>query len=346
MLYSAAIIHTENKIMKVKLVLAGIFLLLACAIVMCVLRLRVGKGRDRAASAVEPAAAAEEALPPEEEEPAIGQQEESAGEVPPAAPAVTAAAVPPAGEEEEILPDAGRSAENPDYKGGNGTVLSYVSSDWVRKIIRTCEMEVTVGSMPSDQWRIVYAGMEKETAVVTLQDGDRISLLQQCTLEYLTEPGGEYGGVKGDLWYKVRLADGTDGWVCTNDEYLYGTTPYFGNSYEVLGTLSAGGGKRTARRMSQTLSARDDLSIRDKPWSGGRVIYTVRPGKNAPARADVQVTAITEEEDTLGGVTDRWVKVRYGSYEGWVFGAFLSAERGGPKYQIPESLIRMDFGEL
>ena len=327
--------------MKVKLVLAGIFLLLACAIVLCVLRPRVGKGRDRAASAVGPAAEEGEALPPEEEEPAIGQQEEIAGE----APLAEEAQVPPAGEEEEILPDAGRTAENPDYKGGNGTVLSYVSSDWVRKIIRTCEMEVTVGSMPSDQWRIVYAGMEKETAVVTLQDGDRISLLQQCTLEYLTEPGGEYGGVKGDLWYKVRLADGTDGWVCTNDEYLYGTTPYFGNSYEVLGTLSAGGGKRTARRMSQTLSAWEDLSIRDKPWSGGRVIYTVRPGKNAPARADVQVTAITEEEDTLG-VTDRWVKVRYGSYEGWVFGASLSAERGGPKYHIPESLIRMDFGEL
>ena len=326
--------------MKAKFGLTGILLLLACAVILCVLRLCGGKERTLEAGAGEEAIAEVEALPAEEAEAAIEQQEENVSEVPDTA----VAAVMPA--EEETLPEEDRTAENPDYRGGNGTVLSYVASDWVRKIIRTCEMEITIGNMPSDQWRIVFASMEKELPVLTLQNGDTISLLQQCTLEYLTESGDGLGGCKGDLWYKVRLADGTDGWVCTNDEYLYDTTPYFGNSYEVLGTVSAGGRKWTARRMSQTLSAWESLSIRDKPGNGGRVLYTIRPGKTDPAQTNVQVTAITEEEDTQDGVTDRWVKVRYASYEGWVFGGYLSAERGGPKYCLPESLIRMDFGEL
>lgn len=329
--------------MKTKFGLLGILLLLACAIVLCVLLPRGGKKTEEAVPGETAAPTEEKAAPEKEEEAVIEQQEETVTEATsPAAPPLTAAAR----EEEEDTeqPELERPAENPDYRGGNGTVLSYVASDWVRKIIRSCEMEITIRGMPSDQWRIVYADMEKEVAVTTLQDGDRISLLQQCTLEYLTEPGDGKGGSKGDLWYKVRLADGTPGWICPNDEYLYGTTPYYGNSYEILGTVSAGGRKWTARRMSQTLSVRENLGIRDKPGNSGSVLCTIRPGDSDPAQTDVQVTAITEEEDSQGGMTDRWVKVKYGDYEGWVFGGYLSAKRGGPKYCIPGDWIAFELG--
>lgn len=265
----------------------------------------------------------------------------------PARAAVTAAApLPPAQEPDtgtEEAPAAPRPAENPDYKGGNGTILSYVESDWVRKIIRKCEMEVTVGSMLEDGKRIVYGSMEKENPVATLQDGDELSILQQCTLEYLTEPKDESGSDRGDLWYKIRLADGTDGWINAGDEYLYSTTPYYGNAYEVLGTISSGGRNWTVRKMDQTLSVQEPLSIRDKPGSGS-VLYTIRPGSTDPARTDVDVTAVTEEEDTQDGRTDRWVKVRYKDYEGWLFGGYLSSERGGPKYGVPGDRIAFDMG--
>ena len=56
--------------------------------------------------------------------------------------------------------------------------------------------------------------------------------------------------------------------------------------------------------------------------------------------------AVTEEEDTVDGITDRWVRVSYGDCEGWVFGGYTSAERGGPKYYIPEQLIAFDLGPL
>ncbi len=53
--------------------------------------------------------------------------------------------------------------------------------------------------------------------------------------------------------------------------------------------------------------------------------------------------AAVEEEDTVDGITDRWVQVSYKDYEGWIFGGHASAERGGPKYYIPEQLIAFDL---
>ena len=53
--------------------------------------------------------------------------------------------------------------------------------------------------------------------------------------------------------------------------------------------------------------------------------------------------AITEEYD--GSYTDRWVRITVDGKTGWVHGAYLSAERGGPIYYIPEDLIDFDMGD-
>ena len=44
-------------------------------------------------------------------------------------------------------------------------------------------------------------------------------------------------------------------------------------------------------------------------------------------------------------MNDRWVKIQYeeGKY-GWVFGGYVSVERGGPKYMIPEHEIEFLVG--
>lgn len=249
-------------------------------------------------------------------------------------------------EADAVLSEGSALSENPDYRGGNGTILTYAESDWVRKIIRKCEMDVTIGGMLNDEGHTVYESIARKNAVGLLQDGDRVSLLQQCTLEYLQEPKSEYGSERGDLWYKLRLADGSDGWICTNDEYLYSMVPYYGNSYELLGTVHSGGKTWTVRKLEQTLSVFEALNIRDKPGLGGSVLYTIRPGESDPVQTNVHVTAVTEEEDTVDGMTDRWVRVSYGDCEGWVFGGYTSAERGGPKYFIPEQLIAFDLGDL
>lgn len=47
---------------------------------------------------------------------------------------------------------------------------------------------------------------------------------------------------------------------------------------------------------------------------------------------------------TIDGRKDHWLKVKYKDYTGWIFGGYASAERGGPKYYIPESSIEFDIG--
>ncbi len=326
--------------MRFRLSLLGISVLLCAAMMSSCRRRDEQAGYNERVPAQDAEAAATVKA---EEEPAPVMQEEAAVTALPKAaePAVQEKA-------EDAAPQAeARTDENPDYGGGNGTVLSYVESDWVRKIVRKCEMDVTVGGMLSDDGHVVYESMEKENPVTTLQDGDKVSLIQQCTLEYLTEPKSEFGSERGDLWYKVLLPDGTDGWICAEDNYLSRTTtPYYGNSYELLEKLSSGGKNWTVRRLEQTLSVWENLNIRDKPGTGGNVLYTIRPGKTDPSQTNVSVTAVTEEEDTVDGITDRWVRVQYKDYEGWLFGGYLSAERGGPKYFIPEQAIAFDLGDL
>ena len=247
-------------------------------------------------------------------------------------------------EADAVLSEGNALSENPDYRGGNGTILTYAESDWVRKIIRKCEMDVTIGGMLDDEGRTVYESIAKKSAVGLLQDGDRVSVLQICTLEYLQEPEGEYGSEKGDLWFKISQ-DGTEGWICVNDGYLFATAPYYGNSWEVLGTIRSQGKSWTVRSMRQSLSVFEKLPVWDRPGTGaGSLVYTIVPGEADPVQTDVQVTAVTEEEDTVDGITDRWVKVSYKGHEGWIFGGYASAQRGGPKYYIPEQWIAFDLG--
>ena len=46
----------------------------------------------------------------------------------------------------------------------------------------------------------------------------------------------------------------------------------------------------------------------------------------------------------IDGFTDYWLKISYKGYEGWIFGGYAYAERGGPKYEIPEEEIKYKLG--
>ena len=97
--------------------------------------------------------------------------------------------------------------------------------------------------------------------------------------------------------------------------------------------------------MDQTLSVWENLNIHDNPGvEGNSVIYTIRPNDTDPYQSNVEVIAMTEEVETIDGRTDHWLKVNYKENTGWIFGAYASAERGGPKYYIPENSIIFDLG--
>ena len=46
------------------------------------------------------------------------------------------------------------------------------------------------------------------------------------------------------------------------------------------------------------------------------------------------------------GKKDYWLKIKYEDYTGWIFGAYIDIERGGPKYYIPEDVIEFGLGSI
>jgi len=66
--------------------------------------------------------------------------------------------------------------------------------------------------------------------------------------------------------------------------------------------------------------------------------------KENPYDESLGVLAITEEEDTVEGMTDYWVKIEDEQNRiGWIFGAYTDINRGGPKYRIPGDEIGFCF---
>jgi len=90
------------------------------------------------------------------------------------------------------------------------------------------------------------------------------------------------------------------------------------------------------------------LNVRDKPGLEGKKLFMLHDydkgaGKNP--QENHEILAITEESETIDGHKDHWLKVEYqpGKY-GWIFGAYAGVERGGPKYYIPENMVKFDLG--
>ncbi|MDR2210250.1 MAG: SH3 domain-containing protein [Spirochaetaceae bacterium] len=83
------------------------------------------------------------------------------------------------------------------------------------------------------------------------------------------------------------------------------------------------------------------LNVRESPDRSAKVVFQL----DQPT--SISSLELTAWKDTIGGATDRWVKIKMeDGRTGWVFGGFLGVERGGgggPKYNIEED--RKEFEE-
>ena len=119
--------------------------------------------------------------------------------------------------------------------------------------------------------------------------------------------------------------------------------PFGVKIYEDLGKIQSGNKIWNIRRLNQWISVWTNLNIRDKPGLSGNKISLI---KYEGPQLNYNVIEITEESEIIDGINDRWVKIEYekGKY-GWVFGGYVSVERGGPKYMIPENEIKFLVGQ-
>lgn len=235
--------------------------------------------------------------------------------------------------------------EAPNYQNGNGTIIYENEEKDTKVIIRKCEVEVIIGDLASFEQRIIYENYISKKPIGKLHDNDECKILQVYRIDHLKNDLNKWNEVNGELWYKIACNSIT-GWICISSDYIGKfKDPYYNNRWEIIDVVKSGGKKWTVRTMEQELSVWNKLEIRDNPGiSGNKVLYTIKPNVTDPYQTNVEVLAITEEVETIDGTKDHWLKIKYNEYTGWIFGGYTTAERGGPKYYIPESIIEFDLG--
>lgn len=234
-----------------------------------------------------------------------------------------------------------------DYAGGNGTIILESEDEnniiTVRKHVQT----VKIGDMARDERRIIYSDMEKSQKIYELKDDDELEISEIWKITR-KDDGLFY------CWLKVK-SNGYSGFLCYSEpmfvkyynEYrnVY-SDPYENNKWEILETIESGGKKWTVRKMAQGLSVfgtdfgftKDEIELFDNPGeTGTKVIgYVPTSYRKGNSQINVEIEAITEDA--------KWARITFDGKTGWIDGFYLSAERGGPKYYIPESSIAFYLG--
>lgn len=232
----------------------------------------------------------------------------------------------------------------PDYKDGNGTIISSITEKEIRKTIRKCEVDnIRIGDLLDEKNRDIYTDYNFDNKIGMLKDNDMIKVLEVCEIEYLDKSKDEWNNPAGELWFKILLGNKL-GFICKSTGFLREyEDPYFENRYEIVEEITTTK-KLVVRKMKQTVSVWENLNIRSNPGlENTKILYTIRPGQTDPVQTNVEVVAMTQEKESIDGESDFWLKIKYKNYEGWIFGGYASIERGGPKYYIPENIVISDL---
>lgn len=100
---------------------------------------------------------------------------------------------------------------------------------------------------------------------------------------------------------------------------------------------------QTKLELYKDMVTTDNLRLRT-PYAENKIITVLNKGTGVKIIGiEDETEAITEEYD--GSYRNRWVRITVDGKTGWISGAYLSAERGGPTYYIPEDWIAFLKGD-
>ena len=229
----------------------------------------------------------------------------------------------------------------PNYLGGNGTIIS-VENTWnTTKRLRKHEQHLQIGNALSFSGANpnIYSRPELEDRFI-IGERTKVDFIDiEQVLDIVT--GNDYS-----TWLKISTDNVAHGWILFSQGT--GRSPYFNNNWEVLEIINVSNRNWTVRKLIQGVSvAGVVLNIRDKPGTvGTQVISQIIP-QNGPyglVIVNLDVIAATEESEIIGGRDDIWLKINYNGIEGWIFGGYTGVERGGAKYLTPENIISDRLG--
>ncbi|MCQ2573782.1 MAG: hypothetical protein MJ182_07790 [Treponema sp.] len=238
-------------------------------------------------------------------------------------------------------------SHNPNYKNGNGTIIENTEDDKFFITKKKHQQKLKIGEMAKD--RSIYKAIDKKEVLVDVKLGDSVNVEEFWILQskedslHYTWMKVSYNGNTGFMYYGGPFYS----------NYLNKTIdviadPYKNNQWEILETIQSNGKNWTVRKVYQTLSvfSKDDyVNVYERPGDTTSTVVAKLSSsyKNGNGQTNVTTEAITEEYET--SYRERWVRISVEGNTGWISGKHLSAERGGPMYQIPEDCIAFDWGD-
>lgn len=236
-----------------------------------------------------------------------------------------------------------------DYAGGNGTVISEREDSRHRITIRKHMQKLRISEFTDAKQRILYASTTKSNVVCALNNDDEVKITE---IHYITEKKDNFHYI----WLKA-YCNGREGFLCYSEPYYSdyyrkmmndsSFDPYGNNTWEIIETIQSANEKWTVRKLRQDLtvySSEDRVALLDKPGKENSKVIGYVPASytNGQGQINIETEAVTEEVDKLVE-NERWVRTTFDGKTGWIYGSVLSAERGGPKYLIPEALISLSL---
>lgn len=209
----------------------------------------------------------------------------------------------------------------------NGYLLKEEKIENQAYISRHHEQTIKIGYSASDFNKIVYKNFISEEEIGKIEKGDTI---------HITE---------------IIIVDDKKTFLKINTDTIQGYILLSNNKYDLYDngnwlpqeTLKSGEKVYHTLKNSQFFNVYENLRIRDVPGLDGTKIGLIEgAGKSSVI---VKTMAVTEEKDTIDGKTERWAKIEYNGIVGWVFGGYLSYERGGPRFNFPETELELELGD-
>jgi len=226
-------------------------------------------------------------------------------------------------------------AQSNNYQQANGTILESKTDGNINIIVRKYDQRIQIGDIAMDKNLHVYSQPDRENSreLFKLNLGDYINiselLKKENTKDHIT-----------DIWLKITTEKGRMGWI-----YYSASDPYENDNWAVMEIITVNNRTWTVRKLEQSVAFWDALDVRNTPGlDGSIVLFTLSQDENN-SQINVDTISITEEQDTIDGITDSWIKIRDEQGRiGWIFGGYATVERGGPKYLIPENDISFSLG--
>jgi hypothetical protein len=143
---------------------------------------------------------------------------------------------------------------------------------------------------------------------------------------------------KKSNWLYVETTDEIFGWIYLGESWF---DPYAFGLWSIEEIITIEEKKWTVRKSAGGLCVWEVLNVRDKPGLNNTTVLFKLTPTISKRQVFVTILAITEEKDTIDGITDLWVKIEDEQKRiGWIFGGYATIERGGLKYPIPIHYIR------